>query len=109
MTASLLKSPGLSILADLNNAVVWMVFNRLLIFKTFSHFNNLSVTVPSAPVIIAIIVTFMYHSFFSSFVRSKYLSFFSLSFNFTLWSAGTVKSTILQVLLFYLLLLGLVV
>ena len=32
--------------------------------------------------------------------RARYLSFFSLSFNFTLWSAGTAKSTILQVLFF---------
>ena len=30
----------------------------------------------------------------------RYLSFFSLSFSFSLWSAGTAKSTILQVLFF---------
>ena len=33
-------------------------------------------TVPSAP--IGIIVTFMYHSFFSSLARFRYLSFFSI-------------------------------
>ena len=33
-------------------------------------------------------------------VRWRYLFFFSLSFNFNLWSAGTAKSTILQVLFF---------
>ena len=34
--------------------------------------------------------------------RSRYLSFFSHSFSFILWSAGTAKSTILQVLSIYL-------
>ena len=33
-------------------------------------------------------------------VRSRYLSFFSHSFSFTLWSAGTAKSTILKILFF---------
>ena len=54
--------------------------------------------------------------FFRLLIRSKYLFFFLLSFNFTLWSAGTAKPTILQVLscflgvlFFLLLLLGLVV
>ena len=37
-----------------------------------------------------------------SLARFRYLFFFSLSFNFTLWSAGTAKSTILQVLFFLL-------
>ena len=35
--------------------------------------------------------------FSDSLVRSRYLSFFLLSFNFTLWSARTAKSTIRQV------------
>ena len=39
-------------------------------------------------------------SIIQSFGWLKYLSFFPLSFNFTLWSAGTAKSTILQVLFF---------
>ena len=38
--------------------------------------------------------------FFSSLARSKYLSFFSLFFSFTLWSTGTAKSIIFQLLLF---------
>ena len=42
----------------------------------------------------------MFHSFFNSLSRSKYLSFFSHSFSFILWSAGTAKSTILQILFF---------
>ena len=56
---------------------------------------------PRAPITIAIIVTFMFHCFFfNSRARSRYLSLFIHSFNFTLWSAGTTKSTILQVLSF---------
>ena len=43
----------------------------------------------------------MFHSFFNSLVRSKYLSFFSLYFRFVLWSAGTAKSTILQIFCYY--------
>ena len=88
----------LSILADLNNAVVWMVSTRPLISKSPSLFINPSVTVPRIPITIGIIVTFMFHSFFNSRARSRFLSFFSFSFNFTLWSAGTAKSTIRYVL-----------
>ena len=36
--------------------------------------------------------------FFNSLAKSKYLSLFSISFNFILWSAGTAKSIIRQVL-----------
>ena len=94
----------LSILTDLNNAVVWMVSTRPLISKSSSPFINPFVTEPIAPIIIGIIVTFMFHSFFNSQARSRYLSFFSFSINFTLWSTGTAKSIILQVL-FYLLII----
>ena len=55
--------------------------------------------VPKAPITIGTIVTFMFHSFFNSLARSRYLSFFSHSFNFILWSAGTAKSTILQIII----------
>ena len=97
------KSPGVSrtlpsILAILNNVVVWMVSTCLLISKSSSPFNNHLVTVPKAPITSGIILTYMFHSLFNSLVRSSYLSFFSLSFNFTLLSAGTAKSKILQVL-----------
>ena len=85
----------LSILANLNNAVVWMVSTRPLISKSSSSFINPLVTVPRAPITIGINVTFMFHSFFCSPARSSDLSFFSHSFNFTLWSAGTAKSTLL--------------
>ena len=90
----------LSILAVLNNAVVWMVSTCPPTSKSSSPFINPFVTVPNAPITIGIIVTCMFHSFFNSVARSRYLSFFSHSFSFILWSAGTVKSTILQVLFF---------
>ena len=50
----------------------------------------------------------MFNRFFNSLARSRYLSIFSHSFSFILWSARTAQSTVLQVLFFYWLLLGLV-
>ena len=78
-----------------------MDFSCPLISKSSSPFTNSLGIVPSAPTTIGITVTFMFHSFFSSIARSRYLSLFSSSFNFTLWSAGTARSTIQQVLLFF--------
>ena len=62
------KSPPLSrtilsILADLNNAAVWMISTRPLISKFSSPCTNPLVTVPREPITIGIIVTFMFHSF----------------------------------------------
>ena len=91
----------LSILADLNKAAVWIVSSRPLISKSSTPCINLLVTVPKVPITIDIAVTFMFHSFFNSLARSRYLSFFSLFFNFTLWSVGTVKFTIRQLLFFF--------
>ena len=91
----------LSILAVLNSAVVWMVSNRPPTFKSSSPFSNPLVTVPKAPITIGIIVTCMFHSFFNCLPRSRYLSFFSHSFSFILWSVGTAKSTILQISLLF--------
>ena len=84
-------------MTDLNNAVVWMASTRPFISKSASPFDYPLVTVPSTQITIGITVTFMFHSFFRSLARSQYLSLFSLSFRFTLWSAGTAKSTIQQV------------
>ena len=100
------KSPKISriflgILAVLNNAVVWMVSTRPPTSKSSSPFNSPFVTVPNEPIMIGKIVTFKFHSFFNFLPRSRYLFFFSLSFSFILWSAGTAKSTILQVLFFF--------
>ena len=107
------KSPQVSrtcfrILAVLSNAVVWIVSVRPPISKSSRPFNNPLVIVPNAPITIGTIITFMFHSFFNSLARSRYLSFFSFSFRFILWSAGTVKSTILQIFFFCWLLWGLV-
>ena len=60
-------------------------------------------TVLRAPLITGIKVTFTFYSFFSSLEKSGYSFFFSLSYNFTLWSAGTAKSVILQVFFCWLL------
>ena len=100
------KSPQVSrtrlrILAVLSNAVVWLVSTRPPTSKSSKPFNNPLVTVPNAPITIGTIVTFMFYSFFNSLARSRYLSFFSLSFRFILWSAGTTKLTILQILSFF--------
>ena len=95
----------LSIMTVLNNVVVWMVSTRPLTSKSSSPFSNPLVTVPNAPITISMIVTCMFHSFFNSLARSRYLSFFSHSFSFILWSAGTAKSTILQVLFFLLIII----
>ena len=93
----------LSILADLNNVLVWMFPTCPFISKSSSPSTNPLVTVPSVPITIGITVTFMFHSFFSSLVRSMYLSFFSPFFSFTQRSAGTAESINQQVLFFFLL------
>ena len=92
----------LRILAVLSNAVVWIVSSRSPTSKSSRPFNTPLVIVPNAPITIGTIVTHMFYSFFNSLARSRYLSFFSLSFRFILWSAGTAKSTILQILFFLL-------
>ena len=92
----------LNILADHNNTVFWCVSSRSLISKFYSSRTNLLVTVPSAPIKIGITIIFMFHSFFDSLAMSRYLSLFSLSFSFAPWSAGMAKSTIKQVLFFFL-------
>ena len=53
----------LSILANHNNAVVWIVSTRPLISKSFILYPSPLVTVPSAPITIGITVTFTFHSF----------------------------------------------
>ena len=93
----------LSILADLNNAVVWMVSTRLLISNFSSPYTSPLMTLPRCA------NYNWYHRhflapkfvFFGSLARSGYLSLFSLSFNFTQWSAGTTKSIIRLVLSFF--------
>ena len=76
----------LSILAIFNNAVVWIISIRPPTSKSSRPFNNPLVTVPKALITIGTIVTFLFQSFFNSLARSRYLSFFSHSFCFILWS-----------------------
>ena len=96
----------LCILAFLSNAVLWIVSTRPPTSKSSRPFNNPLVTVPNTSITIGTIVTFMFHTFFNSLARSGYLSFYSLSFRFILWSAGTAKSTILQILFFLLIIMS---
>ena len=86
----------LSILADLNNAVVWMVSTSPLISKSSSSSINSVRYVPNAPITIGSIVTFTFH--FIQFSR-KILVF--ISFIFTLWSAWPARSTVRLVCFFF--------
>ena len=103
MTAGLLKSPGL-----------FSVFWPLSIMLKFG-WSPLIRQLPSSPVPL-IVLWWLYQKhqsrlvelspscsivFFNSLARSRYLSFFSHSFSFILWSAGTAKSTILQILFLF--------
>ena len=81
----------LCILADRNNAVVWMVSTCPLISKFSSPFTNTWVIVLSVSIPIGITATFMFHSFLSFLARSRYLSLFSLSLNYILWSAEIIS------------------
>ena len=79
------KSPQVSmtrlrILAIHSSAVIWIVSTRPPTSKSSRLFNNPLVIVPNTPITIGTIVTFMFHSFFNSLARLRYLSFFSLSF-----------------------------
>ena len=91
----------LSILADLNSAVVRIVSTLPLISDSSSLFSKRLGTVPSTPTTTGIIVT-MFRSFLSSLARSKYLSIFTFSIVFTLCSNRKAKSTRWQVLFFLL-------
>ena len=90
----------LSILGDINNGVIWMVSTRPFISKSSSPCANILVTVPSVRITIGITFIFMFYSFFCSLARYRHLSLFSLSFSFTLCSAGTANYTIRLVLFF---------
>ena len=90
----------LSILANLNKAVVWMFSTRPLICKSSGLCTNLWMSIPRAPITTGIAVTFLFYNFFISLARSGFLSFFSLSFDFTQWSAERAKSTTWEILFF---------
>ena len=104
------KSPQVSrtrlkILTVLSSAVIWITSTSQPTSKSSRPFNNPLVIVLKAPITIGTIVTFMFHGFFDSLARSRYLSFFSHSFKFILWFTGTAKSTILQIIFFWLIII----
>ena len=90
----------LSILADLNNAIVWSRFVVLFTILQVPFSKPLGI-VPSRPVVIGITVTLIFHRLFSPLEGSKYLFIFSLSLSITLRSAKTAKFTLEKVLSFY--------
>ena len=92
------KSPQVS---WITNAVVWMVSARPPISTFSSPFTYPLVTIQSAPFIIGITETFMFHNYFSPLVRSKYLYLFSFSLIFSLQSAVLAKFIILHVFFFF--------
>ena len=72
----------LSILAVLNNAVVWMVYTRPPTSKSSSPFNNPFVTIPKSPITIGITVTLLFHSFVLFFQFSGRVEVLTLLFPF---------------------------
>ena len=79
-----------------------MVSTYPLIFGSFSFFIKPLGIVPSVPITAGITVIFTFHGYLFSFLaRSRYLSLFSFSFIFALWSAGTAKSTLWLVRFFF--------
>ena len=72
----------ISILVNLNNAVIWMVSTLALYSKFSRSFINPLVTLLRLPITIGTTVTFMFHSFFQFPNKVQVLSLFSF-FNFT--------------------------
>ena len=70
----------LSILADLINALGWIVSPCPLIFKSSSPCTNPLVTVPSVPVTIGITITFMFLFFFLSVLWQSLCAYLSFRF-----------------------------
>ena len=88
----------LSIIAVLN-AVVWMVSTRLPASKSSNPFiNPFSYCIKRTNHNWYNCHLYVPLFFFNSLARSRYLSIFSHSFSFILWSARTAMSTILQIL-----------
>ena len=103
LTTSLLSSVVFfSIFYIRNCAVVITVSILPRIFCSSILFSKLFWIVPKSRIMISITVNCIFLEFFCSLARYRYLPIFSLSFIFTLSSAGTVKSTSWQVLFFLL-------
>ena len=84
----------LSILADLSNAVVWIVFIHPVISMSSSYFINPLVTVPRAPIPIGINVTFMFRSLFFFQFPSKVEVFIPLFTFFQFYSVDSRDSKV---------------
>ena len=80
-----------------NTAMVWMVSVIPLIFSSLGLFSRFFGTVPRAPSMIGITVTFMFHNFFCSQARSRSLLIFLLSFLFTVVCREIVTSNRINV------------
>ena len=89
----------LNILANLDNAVVWIVSILPLISHSSYPFTKPLGTVPRVPITIGTTVIFMFHNFFSSLTRSKYLFLISFSLVFTL----SFAKFLIRLVIFYLL------
>ena len=94
----------LSILDDLNNAVVWMVSTCSVISKTSSSCINHLVAAPQAPITIGIIVTFILRMFFliPDEVQVLISLFASCYFYFEVSQDSKVHCSANSVLFFYL-------
>ena len=77
-----------------------MVLAHSLISNSSSPLTKPLGIVPNEPIIIGITFIFMFQCVFSPLARFKNFCLVSFSLIFTLWSAGTAKSTIWQVLFF---------
>ena len=82
-----------SILADLNNAVVWIISILPLILRPSSLSSNPFWTVWRVPRIIAITVTMKFH-FLSSLSRSKYSLFVFFDFHSVVRRDGKIHYTV---------------
>ena len=71
-----------------------MVSTRSNIFNSPRRCINPLVTVARSPISTDITFTFRFHSFF----KSRYLFFFSFSYNFATWPTRTAKATVRQLI-----------
>ena len=83
----------LSILTDLNNAVVWMILIRFLISNSSSLFTNLWGLFQGRQLQMVSPSLFCFIAFFSSLARSEYLSLFSFDFHSVIPRDSTIYET----------------
>ena len=82
--------------------VVWMVLILPLISCSSSVFSSFLRNLSMVATTIGITVTFIFHNLYCSQARSRYMSVFSLTFIFNLWSAWMAKSMSWSILFFLL-------